>query len=86
MTKFVFGYIPESVGSRVIYRPKIPVFLCTVQKEWRGFQVYVDSGADLSLFTRSDAELLGLSFNQGEYRPIMGLEESLSLLTFMQSQ
>lgn len=73
MIRYVFRYVPESVGSRVIYRPKITVFLCSAQKEWRGFQAYVDSGADLSLFTKGDAESLGLSLTQGEYHPIAGV-------------
>ena len=39
--------------------------------------MYVDSGADLSLFRRNDAELLGLSLFQGEYRPIIGVGRTL---------
>ncbi|MGA2387061.1 MAG: hypothetical protein ABSG33_11080 [Candidatus Bathyarchaeia archaeon] len=73
MTRYVFRYVPESVGSRIIYRPKVTIFLYSTQKEWRGFKVYADSGADISLFTRGDAEFLGLSLNQGEYHPIIGV-------------
>jgi len=69
----VFKYQPEPAGSRIINRPKITIFLCSTQNEWRGFNVYVDSGADLSLFTRNDAEFLGLSLTQGEYHPIAGV-------------
>ena len=73
MTRYVFKYVPESAGSRIINRPKVTIFLYSIQKEWRGFQVYVDSGADMSLFTRSDAEFLGISLTQGEYHPIAGV-------------
>jgi hypothetical protein len=73
LTRYIFRYVPERVGLRIINRPKVTVFLCTAQEEWRGFQVYVDSGADMSLFNRSDAEYLGLSLTQGEYHPIAGV-------------
>jgi len=45
--------------------------------EWQAFQVYIDSGADISLFTKNDAEFLGLSHNQGEYYPIKGVGGTL---------
>jgi hypothetical protein len=45
--------------------------------DWYSFKAYVDSGADMSLFTKTDTELLGLSLYQGEYRPIVGIGKLL---------
>jgi hypothetical protein len=45
--------------------------------DWYLFKAYVDSGSDISLFTKSDAELLGLSLYKGEYRPIVGIGKLL---------
>lgn len=45
--------------------------------EWHLFRAYIDSDADLSLFRRNDAELLGLNLTQGEYHPIMGVGRTL---------
>jgi hypothetical protein len=51
------------------------MFLQSVKGEWYAFRVYIDSGADISLFTKTDAELLGLNLYQGQYRPMIGREE-----------
>ncbi len=77
MKKYVFKYSLEPLGSGTINRPKATVFLCAKTEEWHTFRVYVDSGADISLFRRTDAELLGLGFTQGEYRPIIGVGRTL---------
>lgn len=53
-------------------RPVARIFL-NAQNGWQPFRVYIDSGADISLFTRNDAEYLGLQLNQGEYYPIIGV-------------
>jgi hypothetical protein len=77
LKRYVFRYAPESVGLETVNRPKIPVFLCSAKKEWHAFRVYVDSGADLSLFTRDDAELLGLNLKEGKFKPIIGIGRTL---------
>lgn len=53
-------------------RPVARIFL-NAQNDWQPFRVYIDSGADISLFTRNDAEYLGLQLNQGGYYPIIGV-------------
>ena len=73
MNRYIFKYTPEPTKGGTIYRPKARVQLQSIVKEWYAFWVYIDSGADLSLFTRSDAALLGLNLREGEYRPIMGI-------------
>lgn len=73
----MFKYSSESVGSEVVHRPKITVALCSTNEEWHAFRAYVDSGADMSLFTRGDAELLGLELKSGQYKPIIGVGRTL---------
>lgn len=57
----------------VIYRPIAHVYLMSKGGIWYLFYPYVDSGADVSLFTRSDAELLEIELYKGEYRPVTGI-------------
>lgn len=73
MKRYFFKYSPEPIGSGIINRPKATVFLCSTTKEWHPSRVYVDSGADMSLFRKNDAELLGLKLTDGEYHPIIGI-------------
>ncbi len=54
-------------------RPIAQIFLRSTKNDWQPFRVYIDSGADISLFTKNDAEYLGLNLNQGEYYPIIGV-------------
>jgi hypothetical protein len=77
LKRYIFKYSPEPTNEGTIYRPKARVHLQSLSSEWYAFWVYIDSGADLSLFTRADAKLLGLSLREGEYRPIMGIGKVL---------
>ncbi len=73
MKRFVFKYLPESTESGIIQRPVARIMVKGATEDWHLFRTYIDSGADLSLFRRNDADLLGLSLTQGEYHPIMGV-------------
>ena len=73
MKRYVFKYVAELTRRGVIHRPIAHVYLQSKKGEWFLFYPYADSGADVSLFTRSDAELLNLELLEGEYRPIMGI-------------
>jgi Aspartyl protease len=77
LTRYLFKYAPESIGSEIINRPKITVSLCSISNEWHFFRAYVDSGADVSLFTRDDCELLGLKLKEGNYKAIIGVGRTL---------
>lgn len=77
MKRYIFSYTPEQTKKGIIYRPTARVYLQSKKGEWFAFRVYVDSGADISLFTKSDAKLLELDFYQGEYRPIVGIGKIL---------
>ena len=73
MKKYIFKYLAEPTRTGVIQRPIARIFVRSTRNEWQAFRVYIDSGADISLFRRSDADLLGVCFNQGEYHPIIGI-------------
>ncbi len=77
MKRYIFKYIAEPARTGVIQRPIAQIFVRNITDEWQAFQVYIDSGADISLFTRNGAEFLGLSLNQGEYHPIIGVGRML---------
>ena len=77
MKRYIFKYTPEPTKTGTINRPTARVFLQSTKNEWYTFRVYVDSGADLSLFRKSDAKLIGLDLYKGEYRPMMGIGKSL---------
>ncbi|MGA2522816.1 MAG: aspartyl protease family protein [Candidatus Bathyarchaeia archaeon] len=70
---YVFKYSAESCRSGIINRPKATILLWSKTHEWHPFRVYIDSGADISLFRRNDAALLGLNLSEGEYYPIIGI-------------
>jgi hypothetical protein len=87
LKRYIFKYLPESTETGFIQRPVARVFLKdTKTEEWHTFRVYIDSGADLSLFRRNDADLSGLTLNQGEYHPIRELGKYLFQPTFMPSK
>ena len=77
MKRYIFKYTPEPTKTGTINRPTARVFLQSAKAEWYTFRVYVDSGADLSLFRKSDAKLIGLDLYKGEYRPMMGIGKTL---------
>ena len=77
MKRYIFKYAPEPTKTGIINRPTARVFLQSTKAEWYTFRVYVDSGADLSLFRKSDAKLIGLDLYKGEYRPMMGISKTL---------
>jgi len=77
LKRYIFKYFAEPTRSGVVMRPIAQIFLASTRNEWQLFRVYIDSGADISLFTRNDAEYLGLNLNQGEYYPIIGVGRML---------
>lgn len=60
-------------GGEIVHRPIAHVYLKSKGEEWYLFYPYVDSGADISLFTRSDCELLRRELRDGIYRPMSGI-------------
>jgi hypothetical protein len=77
LKRYIFKYTPEPTKTGIIHRPTARIFLQSTKNEWYAFRVYIDSGADMSLFTKTDAKLLGLDLYKGEYRPIIGIGKTL---------
>jgi len=77
LKRYIFKYTPEPTRTGIIHRPTARIFLQSTKNEWYAFRVYIDSGADISLFTKTDAKLLGLNLYKGEHRPIIGIGKTL---------
>lgn len=74
MRRYIFEYVAERTRSgEVVHRPIVHMHVKSKGGEWHTFYPYVDSGADISLFTRSDCGLLGLELREGTYRPVLGI-------------
>jgi len=73
LKRYTFKYSPEPSKLGVIHRPIAHVYLQSKTGTWYLFYPYVDSGADISLFTKGDAPLLKLNLYKGEYSPILGI-------------
>ena len=57
----------ESPTFGTIYRPIAYVEVKSTSEEWKIFYPEVDSGAPLSVFNKSDCELLGYRLKEGKY-------------------
>jgi hypothetical protein len=77
LKRYIFKYTPEPTKTGIIHRPTARILLQSTKNEWYAFRVYIDSGADMSLLTKTDAKLLGLDLYKGEYRPIIGVGKTL---------
>lgn len=77
MKRYIFKYTPELTRRGIIYRPTARVYLQSKKSKWFAFRVYIDSGADISLFTKGDSNILELNLYEGEYRPIIGIGKIL---------
>jgi hypothetical protein len=77
LKRYIFKYTPEPTRTGIIHRPTARILLQSTKNVWYAFRVYIDSGADISLFTKTDAKLLGLDLYKGEYRPIIGIGKTL---------
>ncbi|MDI6813969.1 MAG: hypothetical protein QMD10_10565 [Desulfitobacteriaceae bacterium] len=74
MRRYIFEYVAERTrGGEVVHRPIVHLHVRSGGGEWYLFYPYVDSGADISLLTRSDCGLLGLKLREGAYRPVLGI-------------
>ena len=72
--KYSFRYRREkSKIGKEIYRPVASVYLKGKDDNWYLFYPYVDSGADISLFTRTDCELLGYELEDGAEHYVGGI-------------
>src|SRR3989339_1430794 len=78
MKHIIFKYRKEKTKSNLdVYRPVAYVYIKGQDGNWYFFDPYVDSGADLPLFTKSDCMLLGHELEKGEERLIGGVGGTL---------
>jgi len=88
MKKYIFPYGFEmSLGNgKVVTFPSINLILTKKEnsKDEFSFLVLVDSGAEVSLFTKSDAEMLGISLETGK-RVSIGSASGNRFLAFLHS-
>ena len=75
--KFTFKYRREEAKKRIIYRPIVKLSLKSTDGRWYMFTAYVDSGADVSMLPKGDAELLGIRIYAGEYWPLTGIGRAI---------
>lgn len=75
MTKYIFPYgFQISFDGKIISFPAIKITLSKENSDRKfSFLILVDSGAEISLFTKGDAELLGLNIKKGEKIKIGGI-------------
>ncbi len=72
--KYYFRYRKErSKIEKEIYRPVAGIHLKGNDGNWYLFYTYIDSGADISLFTRTDCELMGYELESGEEHHVGGI-------------
>ncbi|ODS39635.1 MAG: hypothetical protein A7316_04940 [Candidatus Altiarchaeales archaeon WOR_SM1_86-2] len=61
----------DTLGN--ILRPVAEIAVKYVEGNWKYISVYVDSGADISVFQHSFGELLGLNIEEGRYAKFGGV-------------
>ena len=67
MKHYVFPYRREySTLTGEIHRPVVTIFIQTKNKNWRGFTLYADSGADITLLPKLACKGLGYSLKTGK--------------------
>jgi hypothetical protein len=66
MKKYTYKYRKEKTRTgEIVYRPVAHVYLRGKDNNFYLFDIYIDSGADMSLFNRSDCSLLGYDLEEG---------------------
>lgn len=80
--KYIFEYDVEILSGGVRrYFPSVSLSICGTKGQWFRFRPYLDSGADITLLTRSDAELLRVVLNKSEQTRLGGVGGGSTLVT-----
>jgi hypothetical protein len=67
MKEYTFPYRREySTLIGEIHRPIVTIYLQAKNKTWRGFMLYADSGADITLLPKSACKGLGYNLKTGK--------------------
>ena len=74
MIQYTFDYRKERTrDGEIVYRPVVYLYLRGKDNNLYLFDAYIDSGADISLFTKTDCALLGHKLEKGEEKLIGGI-------------
>ncbi len=74
MTVFTFPYLEEYLeDGTVTFRPCVRIHLQGVDRQWRPFDLYADSGADITLLREADCQALGRELADGRLLLISGV-------------
>lgn len=74
MTVFTFPYLEEHLeDGTVIFRPWVHIRLKGTDGRWRSFDLYADSGADITLLREADCRALGYKLTGGRLLHISGV-------------
>jgi len=74
MIVFTFPYLGEYLeDGTVIFRPYVHVHLQGVDGRWLPFDLYADSGADITLLREADCQALGRELTDGYLLRISGI-------------
>ncbi|RZN66502.1 MAG: hypothetical protein EF807_08385 [Candidatus Methanolliviera hydrocarbonicum] len=78
--RYLFKYRKERAKiEKEVYRPVAGVYLKGSDGNWYLFYPYIDSGADISLFTKTDCELLGYNLEEGKEHLVGGVSGLLRI-------
>lgn len=69
-------YLPEPSPERVIFRPKVPIWISYGGKHSYLFHALVDSGSDRNLFPAELGEIVGADIVSGKKSFIYGIGEA----------
>jgi len=74
MKQYIFPYRREySTLIGEIHRPVATIYIEAENKTWRGFTLYADSGADITLLPRSACKGLGYNLTAGKPGQVGGI-------------
>jgi hypothetical protein len=74
MTVFTFPYLEEHLeDGTIIFRPYVHIRLQGADERWRPFDLYADSGADITLLREADCQVLGYELTAGRLLRISGV-------------
>lgn len=76
MKQYTFPYRREySTLIGEIHRPVTTIYIQAKNKKWRGFTVYADSGADITLLPKSACKGLGYKLETGKPGYVGGITQ-----------
>ena len=77
-----FKYKKEKVGvlGETTLRPVARIYLSTDKKSWYRFEPYIDSGADITLLSKSTGDLIGLKLEKEKPFNLGGISDGIPIV------